>query len=248
MGKLLTSIANAYVGSRLDLMNKSRKSKVFCIGMFKTGTTSMTRALEILGYQIAKSPETDPINTGAYYRGKSFPADLYIPKVYKEDHIPKFVTNSPEWDSIKDLAQRGQNFGDAPWLFLFKEFDDLFPNSKFILTLKSGGGEAVALSDRHHWKRVEINKRFNEQFTDDEIQRRVIDRYNIHIRSVRDYFRQRPDDLLEITLGEGDEWRKLCSFLELDLDLKKLPPFPHQNKNSSFLEKALAKLESFIRR
>ena len=35
---------------------KSRKKKVFCIGLSKTGTTSLSKALEILGYRSIHTP------------------------------------------------------------------------------------------------------------------------------------------------------------------------------------------------
>ena len=43
---------------------------------------------------------------------------------------------------------------------------------------------------------------------------------------VREYFRNRPDDLLEVCWENNDGWDKLCTFLEVD---KPTIAFPHAN-------------------
>ena len=53
-----------------------------------------------------------------------------------------------------------------------------------------------------------------------------IDRYRLHYAEVRDYFKDRREDLLEFPLTEGAGWQELCPFLE-----KVIPdePFPRLN-------------------
>lgn len=50
-------------------------------------------------------------------------------------------------------------------------------------------------------------------------------RFVEHRDEVREYFADRPDDILSLNLSAGDGWLKLVTFLG---DL--LPPFPHRNK------------------
>jgi hypothetical protein len=51
-------------------------------------------------------------------------------------------------------------------------------------------------------------------------------RFEAHNEDVLDYFKHRPNDLLVMTLADGDGWEKLCPFLD-----KEAPslPFPHAN-------------------
>ena len=58
-------------------------------------------------------------------------------------------------------------------------------------------------------------------------ERIYIERYEQHNREVREYFKDRPDDLLVFRLTEGDGWKKLCTFLG-----EPVPgtPFPHKNR------------------
>ena len=52
--------------------------------------------------------------------------------------------------------------------------------------------------------------------------------YENHNKSVKKYFKDRPQDLLEVCWETGDGWRELAEFLNLELpDI----PFPHANKS-----------------
>lgn len=86
------------------------KSKVFCIGFHKTGTTSMAVALRQLGYRV----------TG--------------PNGINDPNIEKNVISM-----AYSLAEDFDAFQDNPWPILYKELDARFQGSKFILTLRSPG-------------------------------------------------------------------------------------------------------------
>lgn len=181
-------------------------NKVFCIGMFKTGTTSIRKAFEILGY---KTISYWGINNDAW------------------------CVDKKSWDlkQIREKANQHEAFKDFPWLFLYRELDNWFPNSKFILTIRDA--EKVAVSDLNHWKRFNIT---NDQWKIDEQERhiplkqRFINRYDRHNKDVLDYFYGK-DNLLVMNLENGDGWELLCNFLN-----KSIPdlPFPWENKNTNY--------------
>lgn len=50
--------------------------------------------------------------------------------------------------------------------------------------------------------------------------------YRRHHDEVRWYFRDRPNDLLEVDFTLGDGWEKICRFLSLPVPAE---PFPHAN-------------------
>ncbi len=81
-------------------------NKVFGIGLSKTGTTSLGKALTILGIKTF-----------------DFPRKAYLEE--KEKGLPWFST-------LK--GYRG--FTDFPCWLLYKELDALYPGSKFILTVR----------------------------------------------------------------------------------------------------------------
>ena len=52
------------------------------------------------------------------------------------------------------------------------------------------------------------------------------DRYERHNADVREHFRDRTDQLIEIDITRGEGWEKLCPFLSMPIPGT---PFPHAN-------------------
>jgi len=90
----------------IPLLKKKNNPKVFCIGYVKTGTTSLYKALSILGYR-----------SNQLLRGGIKPKKGWI------EYIKKL-----KYDAYSDFPM----FEDD----LFKQIDKTFPNSKFILTVR----------------------------------------------------------------------------------------------------------------
>jgi hypothetical protein len=52
--------------------------------------------------------------------------------------------------------------------------------------------------------------------------------YRQHLKNVREYFANRPDDLLTLDICGGDAWEPLCSFLNVAVPAQ---PFPNTNRH-----------------
>jgi Sulfotransferase domain len=178
------------------------KPKVFCIGFHKTGTTSLQRALTKLGYRVRGS----------------------------------FGTREPDIASrVLDMAVRMVDdydaFEDNPWPILYRELDERFPGSRFILTRRPA--DAWIRSQLKDFARTETPMRrwiYGEHAGCPEGHEDVyVARYERHNREVLEYFRDRPSDLLVIDLPGESGWKRLCNFLGHPVpDI----PFPHANKAS----------------
>jgi hypothetical protein len=116
----------------------------------------------------------------------------------------------------------------------YKYLDYKFPGSKFVLTLRKLSDwlpsmEHVAAGNpvRSRDDDLIIYRRMTlyESVTFDR--GKFIAAYNRHHADVRRYFADRPSDLLEMNIIEGDGWEKLCSFLGLQVPPT---PFPHLNR------------------
>jgi len=176
-------------------------TKVFCIGFHKTGTTSLNHSLSRLGYSL-----TGPNGVGD----------------------PSIATNV--YDMCYELAEQYDAFADNPWPIVFKEMDQRYPGSKFILTLRSVDEWYESIS--RHFKDTTTPMRAWIYGAGSPVGNETIykDRFNRHYDEVREYFTNRETDLLEFDLIGGDGWDKLCSFLGKDIVNKE---FPHLNKGSS---------------
>jgi hypothetical protein len=114
-----------------------------------------------------------------------------------------------------ELAARFDAVEDMPWPLMFRELDGAFPGSKFILTVR----------DTDRWynsiaRHFGANPNHVEQLTygDDAPcpvghEARYREVYQAHNAAVREYFADRPGDLLEFWLEKGDGWPELADFL-----------------------------------
>ena len=176
--------------------------KVFCIGFHKTGTTSLEVALRKLGYRVTGSFGT------------------------KDPNIAQKVR-----EMARQIAERYDAFEDNPWPILYRELDEWFPGSKFILTRRPA--DAWIRSQLKDFATTETPMRrwiYGEEAGCPEGNEDVyVARYERHNREVVDYFRDRPDDLLVMDIPRDARWEALCDFLGHPIPAE---PFPHANKAS----------------
>ena len=205
------------------------------IGLPKTGTNSLQRALQILGYRSVHSPQQ-----------YSFSQCLGIP-IYKWEEVVKttfkneeLLKNVPEVGCFKkDLKitdwDAMVNFGEH----IYPILDKRFPNSKFILTVRDK--EAWLKSTRlffQGWQTFFTKEGKIHGFVNFIRKMHIFHcinydadyfsiLYDNHFRNVKYYFKDREQDLLTIDICGGDGWEKLCLFLN-----KGIPDitFPHKNK------------------
>jgi hypothetical protein len=138
-----------------------------------------------------------------------------------------------------------ESFEDWPWPLIYREIDNRFPGTKFLLTRRKDADTWFRSLCRHAERTgpTEIRKQvygheMPHGHRDDHV--RV---YEEHLRSVREYFSDRPDDLLEVCWEEGDGWAVLASFLGFE---NPGIAFPHENRHKGLRDR-LAKLPRRMR-
>jgi len=192
-------------------------NKVFCIGWHKTGTTTLGEALLMLGFNVV----------GARL-------DLADP-----------LMNGDVGLLMKE-AEKYKAFQDVPWAALFRELDQEYPGSKFILTVRDENKWLNSASNHfedkyyklHEWLYGVGKLRGNEDI--------YLKRYRKHYKEVDEYFKDRPDDLLVIDWSKEVGWKHLCQFLNKPIPAKS---FPYANKgkhNYSFWEKVYDRLRGIL--
>lgn len=173
--------------------------KVLGVGFHKTGTSTLNAVLTELGYTVCSN-------------------DLSL----AEDLIEN------KYERINDILDKYDAFEDNPWPLLFKEFYNKYPTAKFVLTIR----------DEDKWWQSLINH-FGENHTKmrewiygDGVplgnEKLYKERYRKHNKEVKDFFNDKPNQLLIIDWSESDNnWEKICKFLN-----KPVPniSFPNANK------------------
>lgn len=148
-------------------------------------------------------------------------------------HLAAKVKTGELDDAMRETGKY-ESFEDWPWFMLYKEFDEKFPNSKFILTLRKDTDTYVKSLKGHHEREGIRNKDFVKPSWWNVVHgvdpadwdyEKSAQRYEKHNRDVLEYFAGRLNtDLLVVCWETGDGWTELSRFLK-----KRIPnePFPH---------------------
>ncbi len=204
---------------RISHQFQSNQTKVFGIGLSRTCTKSLTMALNILGINAIHYPDDET--------------------TFEELSTGKYnfsVLN--DYDGITDITV-------APF---YAHLDKLYPNSKFILTMRNKDAWLESLET--HWENRPAFADRHERETHMKIRRflraavygsytfqreRMAYVYDLHYQNVLNYFKDRPKSLLIMDIPAGESWAKLCPFLNQPVLHE---PFPNV-KNKSVLRELL---------
>jgi hypothetical protein len=187
----------------LDLMNK-----IFCIGSNKTGTTTLTKMLSILEYNIC------PEHIMFEQKSKYFEQQL-----------------NGEYENLFKLVELYDVFEDRPWnhIDFYKILDEKYPNSKFILTIRDTDNW---IESYKRWnKSISLDKTWfypiisnicygNTDFLNDEKTMRV--KYEQRNYEIIKYF-ENTNKLLIMDFEKNSGYNELCGFLNKPLIKEKTP-------------------------
>lgn len=210
-------------------------TKIFGIGLSRTGTSSLNEALNMLGFPSVHFP-ADPSTRAAVARylrhGETFP------------RLP--------------LLDTSVGLTDTPVCCILHPLDAAYPGSKFILTVREED-EWLSSCERH-WRRasrpprrrtglavaarrVRRWRRDREAVPDYRAYVALINDHLFgvdrsfdpdHLSAIRasyeadvmEHFQGRPESLLVLDICAGQGWPELCAFLGV---AEPAEPFPHAN-------------------
>lgn len=167
--------------SRLAEYRTQAHRKVFGIGLSRTGTKSLHKALCLLGFR---------------------------------------AIHYPPLDHLSDILQYFDAATDTPIACSFRNLDSLYPDSRFILTVRDSRSWLASAElffsstplPAEPW-RVEVRQRTYGVLEWDRDA--FLNAYQRHVEAVLNHFANRPEQLLVIDITAGEGWEKLCPFLEL---------------------------------
>jgi len=164
------------------------EKKVFVIGFHKTGTSSLKKALTILGYKVK-----GPFGT-------------------KDPNISRYAC-----EAAFRFVEQYDAFQDNPWPIIYKELDKKYPGSKFILIIRPAEKWLESQVRHFGTTKTPMREWIYGVGYPAGNEGVYLARYERHNKEVLEYFKDRPDDLLVLRLAEGDGWKKLCKFLHKDV-------------------------------
>jgi len=185
--------------------------KIFGIGFYKTGTTTLYEALRILGYHTING---DKLGS---YPGADDGATL-IRQIDAGDYrLPTFGMF--------------EAFTDNPYFSIWRQIYDLYPDAKYIMTTREEQRwiDSCVKFFRHRRMRPMRLWMFGPHANpakDAASRQAWLDAYRAHNAAVRQFFASRPQQFFEFDPTREPGWERLCAFLGAPIPER---PWPHAN-------------------
>jgi hypothetical protein len=187
-------------------------TRIFGVGMQRTATLSLHKALQILGF--------DSLHWGT---GEA-------PLIWHEMRTTGRSNTLERWYVLSD----------NPIPLLYERLDQAYPGSKFILTIRDETKWLKSVErlwdpkynpDRLLWDVYPFtNKVHTALYGRPDFDADVfLARYRRHNQEVLAYFKNRPQDLLVMDMSAGAGWPELCDFLGLPIPAIDYPKANHTN-------------------
>ncbi|HBE21639.1 MAG TPA: hypothetical protein DEG17_06065 [Cyanobacteria bacterium UBA11149] len=181
--------------------------KVFGIGLSRTGTKSLTISLNKLGFNIVHYPNDSQT-------------------------LHEFMAGNYDLSILQDC----DGITDITVAAYYAQLDRLFPNSKFILTVRDKESWLKAVEAHWHNKPIfDTNPENQDKMRLRRFLRLAVygtytfnaDRlayvYDLHHKNVLDYFKDRPESFLVLNICGGEGWEVLCPFLDKPILREEFP-------------------------
>jgi hypothetical protein len=214
----------AFIQSKFDLCRAKGKPKIFIVGRNKTGTTSMKKAFEDLGFVVGEKLVSDYltdkyfltgnysklirfIDTAEVFQDVPFSLCEFLPVLDKNFPGSKFILtvrdNELQWYNslVKFHSKRYGKNGDIP------SFSDLESQEKY-----AGSGFLINVMRVHGTPK-------NNPYSKDI----MCAHYNRHNEYVVEYFKRRPGVLLVVNLSDQGAYKSFLEFIGVDSDFKSFP-------------------------
>jgi len=178
--------------------------KIFGIGLNKTGTYSLSRGLQILGFK------------SIHYRSPKH--QKLIARVMLEN-----IRNNRRPCYSMEYANAFTDFLAPATSRIYPRLDRAYPGSKFILTVRDLDDWLLSREKHVNYNRDHPGYKGRWLTIDKEA---WVKEWREHNAAVMEYFKNRHEDLLIIDICNGDGWEKLCPFLDVEMPDS---PFPRLN-------------------
>lgn len=168
--------------------------KIFGIGLPRSGTSSLNRALQLLGYRAKHFPHIEEeIKNGNYH--------LTILETYDA------LTDAPV---VPIFAQLDTAYPGSKFILTIRGLDDWLRSCEQFFNEQDREitNHSEQFRDMLFFYRVYVFGRHTFH------RERWAYVYELHHSSVTRHFQGRPDDLLRFNIRTGDGWAQLCPFLQ----------------------------------
>lgn len=212
----------------IDVLLYKNKQKYFCIGLNKTGTTSLRKAFIDVGFKV----------------GNQRSAELLLDNIKEQDY-----------KKLIRYCNSAEVFQDVPFSFfgVYKVLHEHFPEAKFILTVRDSPDQWVNSITKFHAKKFSQYEAATAQelkdakyvwegwmwqtmlynFEVSEIdpynKDNLVSKYNEYNNEVRSFFKN-SSNFIELNLAEKDSYSRFTDFIDVNSPYE---DFPWENKTAT---------------
>ncbi len=191
------------------MIHRPERPRVLCCGPNKTGTASLSNALEQLGYPTLHNPYT-------FNKAVSRALGEGVP----------LLTYLRDYDAFTDVLFPHGTFATHERLhyaqidLLLETWVEQYPRTYFIFNRREI--ESWIVSRSQHVARNRANRGYNGPWTtlEPEAWREEM---ALISRKVTSFFKGRTEPFIEIDVCAGDGWEKLCPFLKKEVPEEDFP-------------------------
>lgn len=186
--------------------------KIFGIGFYKTGTTTLYDALRTLGYHTVNGDKPG-----------SYPG---------ADDGAKLIRQIDAGDFRLPTFEMFDAFTDNPYFRIWREIHALYPEARYILTVRDEDAWIASCVKFFRHRRIRPMRVWmfgaHANPARDAASRQAwLDAYRAHNTAVRAHFASRPQQFLEFDPTRETSWGRLCDFLGAPVPDDQ--PWPHAN-------------------
>lgn len=219
------------------------EEKIFCIGLSRTGTTSVCEALKML--DIPTLHYIPSIFTNPQIIDSSLRFSPQVKRTpYQTWRLKKELKVYNEERAVKHLINY-RAFGDLPIPLFYKELDTAFPKSKFIYTTRDIDSwlrsmKWMLTEGKIIWKWGNIDheilfRTYNTQYFEKD---KLVHAFEEHQKDVFNYFNRFSNEKLLIMNIDEERlsFKKICNFFSLPIPLQDYPQ-SNKKRDASIKEK-----------
>ena len=216
--------------SRCDIAGR----KLFGIGLSRTGTTSLSTALALLGYRTYHFPRFVLRNSSPIveFRAAMNRVARYLSgsRATLFDDVVAGLEGRNKLELKTERIEEYDALVDTPVARFYRKLDGLYPKSRFIYTTRDLDAWLMSCERLFHpgYMRGErfVQLTYDLYGTNKFDAGLFTEAYYRHEEGIHEHFSDRPNDLLTMNICSGDGWEVLCRFLDVECpDV----PFPREN-------------------
>lgn len=178
-----------------------RRSKIFGIGLSKTATSSLSKALEELGF-----------------------SSIHNPLNLKE--IKKFQS-ATDIAVASQFQYLDKEYPDSKFIFTTRQLDSWLESCKWHFSQEKINNHPLRTKNPKKFSRI-LELRYEFYGVLEYNQEVFREKFFTHENQILEYFSDRKSDLLIMDIPSGDGWDMLCPFLNI-IDFPNRD-FPHINR------------------